>query len=141
MGLSAFGQALFLGGVHLLGSAFASANWQALELGIQLLALRQQLLSNNVANANTPGFKRSDLPFEQIMQRVLSERRAIRPEEIRTWVVQDRTTSLKADGNNVDIELEMVRLTENNLTYQAAIRQLNYQFNNLRMAISEGRKG
>ena len=125
----------------MLGQTFASVGWQSMELGIQLLALRQQLLSNNVANANTPGFKRSDLPFEQIMQRVLSERKTVRPEEIQSWIVQERTTSLKTDGNNVDIELEMVRLTENNLAYQAAIRQLNFQFNNLRMAISEGRKG
>lgn len=123
----------------MLDREFSSVGWQSLEGGLRLLSLRQQVLSNNVANANTPGFKRSDVPFQQIMQQFISSQGTAQPAT--PLIRREGGSSIKPDGNNVDIDSEMVQLAENNLIYQAAIRQLNMRINHLRLSISEGRKG
>lgn len=131
----------YLWGCIMLGSEFSSIGWQAFESGLQMLAYRQQLLSNNIANANTPSYKRVDLPFKQILAAALGGETTYAGKSIASLVKQDNRTSMKPDGNNVDIEMEMVHLAENNLTYQAAVVGLNYKINQLRLAITEGRKG
>lgn len=125
----------------MLGAEFSSVGWQSLESGLQLLAFRQQLLSNNIANANTAGYKRADLPFREIMAAAISGRTNIGQRDVHSLVIRDNNTAMKPDGNNVDVEMEMVQLAENSLTYQAAVVGLNYKINNLRLAITEGRKG
>ena len=114
-------------------------------------ALRQKVIANNVANANTPGFKRSEVTFEEHMNTVsrlrlplASPHRGHLPlgdavsngPQVRT----DRTTSMRSDGNNVDIDLEMVLMSANAIKYQALSQQLGDHFGMLRYVINEGRR-
>ena len=93
-----------------------------LQRGLEGAALRQQILSNNLANANTAGFKRSDLDFASSLDAALEsgdpsgslERTEFRPQT-------DTTSSMSADGNNVDVDQELSSLTENTIQYQAIV--------------------
>jgi flagellar basal-body rod protein FlgB len=93
---------------------------KTLERALLGASLRERALANNVANANTPGFKRSDLDFHGALRSALGggassvERAEFAPE-------RDLTTAARADGNNVDIDLEMAGLSETSLTYQALV--------------------
>lgn len=104
-------------------------------------ALRQKVIANNVANANTPGFKRSVVTFEEHVKEVM-ERRTIHtsPQALNPKIVADRSTSMRDDGNNVDIDQEMVLMSANGIKYQALTQQLGDRFSMMRYVINEGRR-
>ena len=87
-------------------------------------ALRSRVLMNNLANENTPGFKRRDVDFEGRLRDALAQSReaalAVEPR-----IVEDLVTPPRADGNNVTEELELNALRESQLlfdTYAAILR-------------------
>ena len=92
-----------------------------LEQAMQGSLLRQQVLANNIANANTPGFKRSDVDFQSALAQAFSGPPTTgQLDQPSTFSPQaDSTGAMRADGNNVDIDTEMADLTENTLDYQA----------------------
>lgn len=108
--------------------------------------IRQEVIANNIANADTPNFKRSDVAFESELARALSscdprpfpeaitDKRHI-PffrlrdyREIKPIVYVDYTTTYRNDGNNVDIEKEMVDAKENALRYTAMAQRVSDNF-------------
>ena len=109
-----------------------------LEKAIDAGSLRQRVIANNIANINTPGFKKSSVAFESILKKKLNTDRiplysmddrhissVNMLDGINPVVVREKTTSMKADGNNVDVEQEMVKLAMNSLTYNMNIQELN----------------
>lgn len=120
----------------------------ALERALDAAALRHQVVANNVANANTPGFKRGRVDFEASLQEALRRvDEAGRPPggellvaAVRPTVERETGTAQRNDGNNVDIESEMALLAQNALWYQALARQLSLRIGLLRLAASEGRR-
>jgi flagellar basal-body rod protein FlgB len=87
--------------------------------GLEGASLRQQVLSNNLANANTAGFKRSDVNFEASLASALDGSDPSAAIENLSFAPQtDSTTSMRADGNNVDMDAEMSGLTANAVEYE-----------------------
>lgn len=107
--------------------------------GMDAAALRQRIIANNVANANTPGFKRSFVAFEESVRDALT-RRTPTPQSLQPKVQLDQSTSMRQDGNNVDIDHEMVLMAANGIRYQAMSQQLNDRFSMYRYVINEGRR-
>lgn len=108
----------------------------ALEKALVGSALRHRLIAGNIANANTPGFKRSDLDFASALARALDAGSS--PQQIAALdlVPQlDTQTSARADGNNVDLDAEMAALHENSVTYQALAAVAKARLRMLEMAI------
>jgi len=102
--------------------------------------LRQQVLANNLANANTPGFKRSDVDFHSSLQLAFSQNPA--PQAISDTgfeISTDRSTTMRADGNNVDVDSEMSNLSENTLDYQSLTSVLRSRIGILETAIGQVR--
>jgi len=124
-----------------------------LQRALTAASQRHAVLSNNLANANTPGFKRSDVVIatsfaEEFGARVSrpSVRRThpkhlqSRRQEGVSWrVVQDNSTTMRNDGNNVDPDREMALVAENQLYYQALVEAVSRKLRSLRSAITEGR--
>src|ERR1700730_6125278 len=89
------------------------------------LAARQRAIANNVANVDTPNFKASEVRFEDALKSAIGSGRPGTPVDqsslnaaaAHTSLVD--ATSMRADGNNVDIDREMAILGETNLTYSA----------------------
>ena len=114
-------------------------------------ALRHQLIASNIANVDTPNYKAVDIEFEDELQRVLNCKDSIslqrtHPEhlpyfsELQTLtpkVITESSSSQRIDGNNVDLDKEMVKLSENNLMYDALIEALIKKFQLLKIAIKE----
>lgn len=123
-------------------------------------ALSHTVISNNLANVDTPGFKRSDVQFSDKLKRAMESRRsapqhiaAARTDsrhvefnagedinEVQAELVTDVTSSLRNDGNNVDIDREVALLAQNTVWYQTLAQITQMQFSSLRTAISEGRR-
>ncbi len=103
--------------------------------------LRNEAISNNIANASTPGYKRQDVAFESELQKALGSNRYesmdskvsnIKISRLQPRPYTDMTEySYRLDGNNVDIENENVMLAENQLKYQGLIACINQEFTNL----------
>jgi flagellar basal-body rod protein FlgB len=131
-----------------------------LEQSIKAAGLRHQVLANNIANVNVPGFQASEVTFEDQLKEALAgetpdsglqgltadERHfLINPPRTATLPVQPVvrpavTGVMRQDGNNVDIEAESAKLAANQLWYQALVRSVQDEFNRLRTVITEGRR-
>ncbi|BAD41989.1 MAG: hypothetical protein A6D92_24590 [Symbiobacterium thermophilum] len=108
------------------------------EQAIDAASLRQRVLANNLANAMTPGFKRSRVDFETELARALAK--GGDPDQVRPTVVRETDSIGRPDGNNVDVEAESVKMAANQIWYAALTRQINDHFDRLRMVITEGRR-
>jgi len=100
-----------------------------LQRGLEGASLRQQVLSNNLANANTAGFKRSDVDFQSSLASALDSSDPSQSLSSLSFAPQtDSSTTMTFDGNNVDTDTEMANLTSNAVEYEtlAAIEQQRF---------------
>jgi flagellar basal-body rod protein FlgB len=132
----------------------SGASFQRLEGAIHAASMRQQVLANNIANIDTPNFKRSDVAFEEMLTqamgsdgvRKLSGRRTdarhlpigASASNAAPTVVTENSTVINNNRNNVDIDKEMSLVAENQLRYNLFIQQVNHQVKMMRTGI-EGR--
>ena len=103
---------------------------------------RNEAISNNIANVDTPGYKRQDVAFESELRRALGNNKYqtmddkvanVNLNRLHGRVYTDYANySYRLDGNNVDIENENVMLAENQLKYQGLISSINQEFTNLK---------
>lgn len=114
--------------------------------------LRQSVIANNIANVNTPGYKRQDVEFESMLQDYLAGRRmsmnathanhfdskAKIAGSLQPVINTDRSTSFRIDGNNVNIEVEGANQAQNTIKYNAMTKQVNAQISRLKAAIKGG---
>ncbi|HBM81515.1 MAG TPA: flagellar basal body rod protein FlgB [Clostridiaceae bacterium] len=101
-------------------------------------ALRQKVIANNISNINTKNFKRSDVVFEDVLKDKLADGEPI--DSVEPQVAKDSSTSMREDGNNVDIDYEMTNMAANEILYNTMITQLNTKYSILRYSIEEGSK-
>jgi flagellar basal-body rod protein FlgB len=101
---------------------------------------RHALLSNNIANLNTPGFKRQDTDFNIVLEGQMSQGEQ-KLAELRDQQRQRQSdqTSIRVDGNNVDLEREVMSVAETELRYQALTDMTADYFSVLKNVIREGR--
>ncbi len=107
-------------------------------------AARQKTIANNIANVETPGYKRSYVSFEEELRRVLerksghdSSRGAARSDP---QAAGRPVSPSRPDGNNVNIDAEIADLAKTSLKYKAAATLLEDKIAMLRAAITEGKR-
>lgn len=111
----------------------------------QFASQRQVLIANNVANADTPGFIRQDMAFkDQLAAAIDGPRSGGRTEREEVLRAQGRTytefpTSLRMDGNSVNMDTEMARLSENALEYVALMNILGRKVDMVKTVLRTGR--
>jgi flagellar basal-body rod protein FlgB len=129
---------------------------RTLETALDVASARHQVITNNVANIDTPGFKAADVDFVSSLERAMASHgglagRATRAGHLsvpgpvvagQSLVVQtvDEGVSMKVDGNSVDIDLEMARMAENATMYNTFAQLVSNRFSILKYVISEGRR-
>ncbi|MDR0446847.1 MAG: flagellar basal body rod protein FlgB [Oscillospiraceae bacterium] len=132
-----------------------------LQKGLEAAWMRDSVIRNNIANAETPDFKGSDVQFESLLAEAIAgadelprlEGRVTNARHIKIGgkaVVQDirdisprvvvnDATSIRMDGNNVDIESENVKFAQNSLYYSTVLAKLNSELTRIKMAVNEGK--
>jgi flagellar basal-body rod protein FlgB len=110
-----------------------SNSYDLLKKGLDAATTRGKVIANNISNINTAGFKRSYVNFEDSLNNSINDMELKKTDpkhmdlsttgDIQT--LTDTTSSMKADGNNVDIDTEMVDQSTNNLMYNALVSQIN----------------
>lgn len=128
----------------------------ALGIHPDALALRGQrtrMLANNIANADTPGFKAQDIDFKAVLAERMGERSGQSPSGITATTtharhlpgssVSDEGTQVRyrtplmpsLDGNTVDAQVEQAQFAENSLKFMASLRFLNGKLASMTTAI------
>ena len=117
--------------VNVLGKA-ADASWT-----------RNDILANNIANADTPGFKRKDVQFETYLKNAVAGTDSLNEtvanidlNELNCTTYTDQANlSYRYDGNNVDINTENVELAKIQLKYYTLMNSMSQEFSRLKSAL------
>jgi len=108
---------------------------QVLSRALDLTATRQGLVSQNVANVDTPGYKAQDINFRQELERALGDEEGRQTAPL----VRDVPGLIeRPDGNNVSLERESLLMAQNQLAFQVDVELLRAEFNRLQLAINGG---
>lgn len=109
------------------------------------LSQRQGAISNNIANIDTPGYQRQEVSFESALARQIGSgteqlgttdpRHITAGSKLRGSLGIDpaqQLTSSRRDGNTVDIDQEMIDLSDTQMRYQAASTAISQKLNILK---------
>ena len=110
-----------------------------LERGLDTAQLKNQTIAANIAHADTPGYKSQDVPFESVFSELLES--ADWRDDI-NWnpqIVTRNDSSLRMDGNNVDIDREMTDLAKNQILFEALTFATSRELGRLKLVINEGK--
>ncbi len=116
------------------------------------LSRRQQIVASNLANIDTPGFRAQDVSFHATMQELLQpnalplrvtriEHEALSNMVFEPDVFEAAGQPVRADRNNVDLDRELLKLSETSFGYSVIAQLLRGKFRTLASAINEGRTG
>lgn len=129
-------------------AADAMAEFQA---ALNVRAHRQQLIASNIANADTPNYKATDVDFKSALDAALSGKQAGAPGVMRTDARHLATApsspfatatgyrtekQASVDGNTVDMDTERAAFAENALQYEATLTFINHHFRMMQQAVS-----
>ena len=89
-----------------------------LDTGIQAESLRQKAIADNVANLNTPGFKRNDIRFEELLNKAMNSGGTVDLNEVQPEIYKPMTTPVNANGNDVSLAHEVGEMVKNSLRHQ-----------------------
>lgn len=108
---------------------------------------RNEIITNNLANVDTPGYKRKDVSFQNYLLQELTSgdstslRTRINDVEVgnlnATVYTDFNELSYRLDGNNVDVDTENVEFASNQLYYQTVLDTINHQFSMLKAAMQK----
>ncbi|QGG48164.1 flagellar basal body rod protein FlgB [Heliorestis convoluta] len=135
---------------------FDTASTNLLEKGLDAAALRHRVIADNIANVDTPGYKRKEVHFEQELAQKLSHSSMMRLEgtvnnkrhislghfstdNLKGNIIDTGQQKYRNDENNVDIDKEMTMLAKNTLWYDAMLTQIARRLSGLKTVIKEVR--
>jgi flagellar basal-body rod protein FlgB len=105
-----------------------------LERALSGSSLRQQAIAQNIANVNTPGYRRQDVDFASALHAAWDQGTA-KVESVDPTVQADPSSVMRADGSSVDIDTEAANQAKNGLQYEAISTVMKTRVSILRSAI------
>lgn len=116
-----------------------------LSKSMDMYLMRHAIISDNIANADTPFFKARRLDFENELQRAVDATETLGEESVQRSlaslrpVISEETNSERGqDMNTVDMDKEMAALTKNDIKYSSATQMVSKKFALLKYAVTEG---
>jgi flagellar basal-body rod protein FlgB len=131
------------------------ANTSLYEKALDASAMRDEAINQNIANVDTPNYKRKQVMFEEFLKsaqgdsQIVGNRTDSRHipigesdlDGVSPVMSEDSSSnSMRIDGNNVDVNLEMSALSKNSIKYAFIVNKLNGEFKKIKSVISEGRR-
>jgi flagellar basal-body rod protein FlgB len=111
--------------------------------------LKSKLLASNIANVDTPGYKSKDLKFEKVLNDEIGSLRLKMtndkhmddtPQGVKNGEIVENPNPGRPDGNNVNIDEELLKLTKNNIQYNVAVQLLAKRMSHIKDAIQQAGK-
>jgi flagellar basal-body rod protein FlgB len=107
-----------------------------IDAGIKAENLRQKAIASNIANIGTPGYRRIDIKFKELLAKALDASGAMDLEEAEPQIYQPKQTPIKSNGNDVNLETEVGEMVKNTLIHKVYIRLLNKKYSQMELAMN-----
>ena len=137
----------------MLEQIFNSSNFNYLPRAMTAAGIRQEVIANNLANVNTPNFRKSNVEFEELLAReIYGEESDGKLKMARTHdrhlpyvplefkaeptIEVDHSTIMRVDDNNVDVDIEMATLAKNQIYYNTIVTEFGAHVSRLKSAIT-----
>lgn len=127
---------LFSGSIHTLENALSRVN------------SKQKVISENIANVDTPNYKAKEVSFSRLLKNESENLKAFKT-DVRHLdflnsgpnysIVTNREGTYQQNGNNVDIDQEMSKLAQNQIEYHALVERLSGKFRSLKTVMTGGK--
>lgn len=111
-------------------------NFKMVQASVDALWLKQRVISNNIANIDTPNFKASEVSFRHVLNHKTNEQGEREVSKVQINITQNDDVSLRLDGNNVDLEKEQLALWETFAHYSFLTQNMSRSISNLRYVIN-----
>jgi len=120
------------------------SNFRIMQKSLDALWLRQKVISNNIANIDTPGYKSKRVEFENILNNQLTSLNNDQGtndqlQSIEPQIIEDNKYIMREDGNNVDIDAQNIELVRTQIQYEYMTRMISSAISREKYAITEGR--
>lgn len=127
-----------------------------LERGMNNSIFKRKVISDNIANADVPHFKRSEVIFESMIKKAIESEKIEAIKEVPTQISDERhiqffkpldyrevqpkantdyLTTMRADGNNVDVEKEVVEASNSQMQYMMMAERINQNYRELKQVM------
>ena len=113
-----------------------------LEKMLDVSSVKHKVIANNIANVNTPGYKKMGVSFSDQLEKALNESSMNKFDTLQPKIViskEDTTETARNDGNNVDMDKEVSSLVKNTLTYSIYTQLLAKKYEGIKSAIEGSR--
>ena len=141
----------------MLKSIMNSSNFNYLSRAMVAANMRQEVIANNIANVNTPNFRKSNLVFEDMLAQELygpTDDGRLKPARTHAkhlpavdepfyaipQIVDDKSTLMRVDDNNVDVDIEMADLAKNQIYFNALATQMATYVSKMKAVITSGQQ-
>lgn len=114
---------------------FNTVEFKAMQKGLDMLWLKQKVISDNIANAETPGYKAKSVSFANVLSDEYYKSHPEKIEDLKPVITTD-FSSVRPDGNNVDLDTESLELWRTYAQYTYLREKISGQFKNMRYVIN-----
>lgn len=115
---------------------FQNNNFKVLQSSLDALWIKQKVISNNIANYETPGFKASRVNFNDVLKTKIENGIQVEKNVLEVEIIQDKSLSSRLDGNNVDIEKEQLEMWETYAQYTYLSQNIAKELKNMSYVIN-----
>jgi flagellar basal-body rod protein FlgB len=119
-------------------SKLGNKNFTLVTKLLDLQAKSQKVIAQNIANVNTPNYKRREFRFEKALHQALGTGEASSYRDVTGWVARPNNTAVRNNGNNVDVEAEMMSMKETEMLYEIYTQVYNKKSTLVKKAINGG---
>lgn len=106
-----------------------------IEAGIRAESFRQRAISNNIANMETPGYRRIDIKFEELVAKCLKSGDVSKLCGIVPEIYRPEQTPVKSNGNDVNYEAEVGQMIKNTIRHKTLVRLLDKKYKQIELAM------
>ena len=114
-----------------------SDSTEILKKMMDVCALRQTVLANNIANANTANYKRQDVDFKKTFAEAIKSGDSSKLSGLRAEVKIDKSSPVGDNGNSVSMQKELGRIADNNVLYALSARALTGKYERMKKVIND----
>jgi flagellar basal-body rod protein FlgB len=107
-----------------------------IDAGVKAETLRQKAIANNIANLETPGYRRIEVKFEELLAKCLRSSGEFDLSEVEAQIYRPKQTPVKSNGNDVNLEAEIGQMIKNTLRHKAYIRLLSKKYSQIELAMN-----
>lgn len=126
-----------------------SGTIESLENSLNYSNKKNQVISNNIANVDTPGFKSQNVQFKDVLKNEVNTNLTANKTNLlhkdftakdsnKFAITSSQNTTYNNNKNNVDIDKEMTELAKNQIQYQGLVERINGKFNNIQAVLRGG---